>query len=229
MSKARVLCVVALLAILFVWPRAASGQGQRQQPTAGGEVVDYTVATVNRKLITYSDLVWQLALEPDTPLARPSAEQLSRTLERLIDQRLLYDEAEKMPHLHAEDPEVEAGLAELVRRFPSPAEFRERVTSVGLTTERVREIVAERIEINKYLDFRFRSFTVVTPKEVEDYYRDAWVPRFRARSPGLIVPRFDEVRAEIESTLTEAKIESDLSKYLEEARDRAEIVILTRF
>ena len=83
-----------------------------------------------------------------------------------------------------------------------------------------------RVATEKYLDFRFRSFVVVTPKEIEEYYRDVYVPRFRQRSPGSIVPKLEEVRAEIERTLTENKIESDMTAFVDQARDRAEIVIL---
>jgi hypothetical protein len=52
------------------------------------------------------------------------------------------------------------------------------------------------------------------------------VPRLKARAPGRILPTLDEARAEIEKTLTEAKIESDTDAFLDNARERAEIVIL---
>ena len=185
------------------------------------------VATVNGQLITYSDLIWQLALEPDTPLDSPKADDLKRALELLIDQRIIYREAELLPHMHAEDKEVEPALAELVRRFPSQAEFQRRVARVGLTAEMLREIVRERVEIEKYIDFRFRSFTVVTPQEVESYYRDVYVPRFRRRGPGRIVPRLEEARAEIERTIKEDRIASDLAKFFEEARAAAEINLIS--
>src|SRR5690348_12254422 len=55
------------------------------------EVTDKMVATVNSgvspDLITYSDLLWQLALEPDVPLQNPRSEDLNRALQRVIDQR----------------------------------------------------------------------------------------------------------------------------------------------
>jgi hypothetical protein len=80
--------------------------------------------------------------------------------------------------------------------------------------------------MEKYLDFRFRNFVVISPQEIADYYRDAFVARFRARNPGRIVPPLEQVRAEIEKTLMEAKIESDTDAFLDMLRDRAEIVTL---
>ena len=52
------------------------------------------------------------------------------------------------------------------------------------------------------------------------------MPRLRARSPGRIVPPLEQARAEIETTLMEAKIESEMDAFLDTARERAEIVVL---
>jgi hypothetical protein len=67
---------------------------------------------------------------------------------------------------------------------------------------------------------------VVTQKEIADYYKDVYVPRFRTRYPGRLVPTLEEARAELETVLSEAKIESDTDAFLDTARERAEIIIL---
>jgi peptidyl-prolyl cis-trans isomerase SurA len=180
-----------LLTILLV-PVAV---GQARQAT-GSEVVDKMIATVNGSLITYSDLLWQLALQPDTPLDTPRVEDLSRSLNLLIDQRLILQEAAKLPTIAPNHAEVETALADLLRHVPSQADFQQRVRRVGLTAEQLREIVRQRVEIEKYLDFRFRSFTVVSPQEVADYYHDVYVPRFRQRTRGHIVPKLEAARGE---------------------------------
>ncbi|MDQ6653083.1 MAG: hypothetical protein M3Y84_10100 [Acidobacteriota bacterium] len=216
-TQVAVLCTTLFISI------TVSGQ---TQGTARGVVVDKMVVTVNGELITYSDLFWQLALQPNTPIEPPRADDLKHALELLIDQRFIFQEAQKLPYLHGEDKEVEAALAELVRYFSTPEELRQRMTRVGLTSDNLREIVHERVDIEKYLDFRFRSFVVLASKEIEEYYRDLYVPRFRRTSPASIVPKFEEVHAEVERTLTENKIESDMTAFIDQARDRAEIVIL---
>lgn len=196
------------------------------------QVVDKMVATVNTgvrpDLITYSDLLWQMALQPDTPLSPPRSEDLNRALQLVEDQRLILQEAKKLPTIAPTDAEVRAALEDLVRLFP-PNEFARRLQQVGFTSiedERLREIVRQRVEIEKYLDFRFRSFTVVSPEEVANYYRDVYVPRFRQRNPGVIVPQLEKVRNDLEKSLTESKIESETDAFLDNARERAEIVIL---
>ena len=193
------------------------------------EVVDRWVATINnRELITYTDLLWQLALQPDTPLDSPRSEDLQRVLNLLIDQRLISQEAGKLPTITPSDADVEKATNELVKRFPSQAAFLERIARVGLTSEQLREIVRQRVEIENYLNFRFRSFTIISPQEVADYYRDVYVPRHRRQTPGRIVPTLEQATPEIERTLTENKIESDTDAVLEDARTRAEIVILSQ-
>ena len=218
-------CRLLLLSAFCLLPSAVSAQ----------QVVDKMVATVNASgqtrcqvcLITYSDLLWQLALQPDTVLANPSSEQLNRALNLIIDQRLILQEAEKLPSIAPTSEEITAARDELAKAFPSRAEFQSRLLSVGLTAEKLDEIVEQRVKIEKYLDFRFRNFVVVTQNEIADYYRDVYVPRLRVRAPGQIVPTLEQATPGIERTLQEAKIETDTDAFLDNARERAEIVMLS--
>ncbi len=193
------------------------------------EVVDRMVAVINGKeLVTQSDLLWQLALEPDTPLDNPRQEDLDRALELVIDQRLFSQEAEKLPTIAPSEKEVADELKALIARFRSGEEFYARLARVGLgeDSEQLREIVRQRVAIDKYVEFRFRAFTVVTPQEAADYYRDVWVPNRRRRAPGSVVPKLEDARAAVEDELRERKVETDADHFLEEARAAAQIVIL---
>jgi hypothetical protein len=194
------------------------------------QVVDKMVATVNAgvrtDLITCSDLLWQLALQPDTVLDNPRSEDLNRALRLLIEQRLILQEAEKLPTMVPTQKEVSDARDELARHFVSLPEFQQRLQRVGLTSEKLDEIIEQRLKIEKYLDFRFRNFVVISQNEVADYYRQVYVPRYQSRFPGRIVPTLEQTREEIEKSLMEAKIETDTDAFLDTARERAEIVIL---
>lgn len=200
------------------------------QPCSAQQVVDKMVATVNAgvrtDLITYSDLMWQLALQPNTVLDNPTSEDLNRALRLLLDQRLILQEAEKIPTIVPTQKEVSDARDELARQFATPLEFQKRLQRVGMTSEKLDEIIEQRLKMEKYLDFRFRNFVVISQQEMANYYRDVYVPRLRARSPGRIVPPLEQVRDEIEKTLMETKIESEMDAFLDTARERAEIVIL---
>ena len=196
------------------------------------KTVDKMVATVESggrvDLITYSDLLWQIALQPDSLLDNPSSDELNRALNIIINLKLILQEAEKLPAVAPTDKEVDSELKSLYNRFPSRADFQLRVDKVGLSSDQLREIVRQRLVIDKYLNFRFRSFVVITPQEVADYYRDVYLPRFRRTAPGRIVPTLEEVHDELEKSLTEDKIESDTDAFIESARERAEITILNK-
>lgn len=197
------------------------------------ETVDKTVATVSdgvrTELITYSDLLWQLALQPDAPINPPNSDDLNRVLQLLINQRLIALEAQRLPRPSPEDKDVLSEINRIVALFPSGGEFERRLRFVGFTSvsdDNFRRMMEQRVAIEKYLDFRFRSFVVITPEEETRYYRDVYTPEFRRRNPGLLLPSFEEKRAEINKILTERKIEEDIEKFLDDAKRRAEIVVL---
>jgi len=219
-QSVRKLCVICVLVFLFCAPGRSNAQ----------QVVDKMVATVNAgiktELITYSDLLWQLALQPGTPLDNPTSADLNGALRLLIDQRLILQEAEKLPTIAPTPKEISDARDGLAKNFASISAFQDRLVRVGLTSEKLNEIVEQRLKMEKYLDFRFRSFVVISQNEIAAYYRDVYVPRLRVRSPGRVIPTLEESRAEIERTLIEAKIESDTDAFLDTARERAEIVML---
>jgi len=220
-AVAAVLSPFSPLSLLPFSPAAPTARAQ--------EVVDRMVSVVNgRELITLTDLLWQLALQPNVPLEEPRLEDLRRALDLLTDQRLVALEAEKLPAVEPTEDEINQELTRLVNFFPSQSDFYSRLERVGLGRDsaQLREIVRERVRIRKYLDFRFRSFTVVTPQEVEDYYRESFVPRFRRESPGRIVPTLPEVFERMQSELVEARIEADTDAFLQEMRETAEITVL---
>ena len=101
-------------------------------------VVDKTVATVSdgsrTELITYSDLVWQLALQPGVPLDPPREEDLRRALQTQIDQRIFALEAQRLPRAAPTEKEIADRIADILKFFPSAAEFERRLKTVGFSS-----------------------------------------------------------------------------------------------
>jgi len=199
----------------------------------GQTVVDKTVATVSdgirTELITYSDLKWQLAFQPNIPLTPPRSEDLNIALNLLINQRIFALEAERIPRDPPSEKEVADEINRILAQFPSAAEFERRLRAVGFQSVRddnFERLITKRVAIEKYLDFRFRSFIVNTPEEVDRYYNNVFVPDFRRRFPGLLMPTLDERREEISRQLTEAKLLENIEAYLDDTKRRVEVVIL---
>lgn len=223
-SQQKLFSTLLLTLILIVFSSTAFPQ----------DIVDKTVATVSdgsseAQLITYSDILWQLALEPETPLSSPSSEDLNRALQTLINLRLFAIEAQRLPSAEPTEKEINDEILRIVNNFSSPSVFQSRLQRVGFDSTQdpnFQRMMSQRVAIEKYIEFRFRSFVIITPDEEKRYYRDVFTPEFRRRNPGLLLPPFEEVRVQINKILTERKIEEDIEKFLDDAKRRAEIIVL---
>ena len=222
-AERRILEAVAVAAIAAFCALTSSAQ----------QVIDRTVAVLGdgtrTELITYSDLLWQLALQPNTPLDPPRKEDLQQALQTLINQRLFALEAQRLPRPAPTDKEVADKVQETVSHFPSTLAFEERLRQVGFDSvkdDNFQRLMLQRLDIEKYVTFRFESFVVVTPDEEKKYYRETYVPAFHARSPALLVPTFEQKQAEIHETLTQKKVAASIERFVDEAKQRVQIDIL---
>jgi hypothetical protein len=193
---------------------------------AQSDVTDRLLVLVNQNLITESDVRWALALDPELQPLDLSAENRRAMLERLIDQMLLLQEAEKLPRNEPTEEEITEHLnQEIIARFGGNEKFVERMKKVGLEQAMLREIVRRRLEILKYVDFRFRSFVFVKPEEIEAYYRNTIVPE--AGRKGIGAPELDDkLRGEIEAQLINDRVNAELDRFFDEARTQAQITRL---
>jgi hypothetical protein len=202
-------------------------------------VVDKMVASVTNgsratpELITYSDLTWQLALEPDHPFTeRPDSKELNHALHVLEDQLLILQEARKLPGADTEqarqdfEDAVKKKRDELAQAFGSRPKLEERMIRAGLSSDQLNAILRDRVTMEKYLDFRFRAFVLISQKEITDRYNQEYAP---LRNSGKIVPTLDQARSRIEQELTEEKIASEIDTFVDNLREQpgTEIAIIS--
>jgi hypothetical protein len=193
---------------------------------AQSTVVDQLIATVNGEPITQSDIFWGIALDPK---AAPTDELQNWMIEQYIDQSLLFDEAEHLPNLEPSEEEVAGAIADLIKKFPSETIFYQRIEKSGLTSARLREIIRRRLQILKYIDFRFRSFAIITEEEIQRYFREEYMPRAISSGMEAREKPTDQERNMIEAILIEERIDREIERFLENARQQADIVILAKF
>lgn len=222
------LSIFALCSLLLALSSAAQAQ----------TIADKTVATVSTgarstpDLITYSDLVWQLALEPDRRFSEPpSSLELNQALRTLQNQLLILQEARKLPLAQTAEAQQEFEKTvsdmqkELVQGFGSRARLEERMSRVGLTSARLDAILRDRAMIERYLDFRFRAFVLVSSQEIADRYESIYRP---VRNSGKVVPTLEQARDDIERRITNEKIAEEIGKFVDTLREQpgTEIVVL---
>src|SRR5262245_21514453 len=126
--------------------------------------IDQIVALVNDAPITRTDLLWSLAMDPAAPdPAGPvGSEVLRRKLDVMIDQMLVEQEATRLPTAEITQKQIDEKRTQLIASFRSGEAFRQRTEAVGLTVQRIDELIRQRILIDRFVDFRFRSFVFVT-------------------------------------------------------------------
>ena len=190
------------------------------------KVVDQILMLVNNEVVTRSDLLWSLAMDPEAPSPAGSidSDTLKRKLEVMIDERLISQEAAKIPSADVSQEEIDKKRAALIKQFPNESVFRQRAESAGLTAERIDRLLAQRILIDRFIDFRFRSFVFASDQEVRKYYEERLTPAIRDR--GEVAAPLEEVRASITEIIKGEKVEQEIDRWLRDARQRADIVPL---
>ncbi len=201
------LTAFCLLVSLLLSVREAGAQKPGDEPVATISFGDGRPVSV----ITYSDLITQLALEASTPLETPSSKDLARALQFVINQRLLLSPAREEAAAFgwpSSDTDVRKQIGTIMAHFPSSAEFEKRLRIAGfdsLKDERFERLMAERVLTERYLDVHFRLPHKATPEEEALYYDNIYVPEFREKLPGILRPPLEEKRKEINAIITERR------------------------
>ena len=190
------------------------------------KVVDQILTLVNDEPITRTDLLWSLAMDAEAPdpAGGVSSDLLKQKLDVMIDEKLITQEALRIPTAKITPEEINAKRKALIATFKTEEAFRQRLEGVGLTADKLEELLRLRIIIDKYISFRFRSFVIVTDQEVQEYYEQKLVPEIKAR--GAVPPPVAELSQMIRDRMKGIKIEAELETWLTSARQRDEIISL---
>ena len=142
------LCV--LVAALAAGGDRRPAVGAEQSPPSAGQLLDRVLAVVGGHVILQSDV--RLFLE--TGLVEPSG-AADRALERLIERRLILDEAARYV---VEDPlpgEVDARVRRIERRLGGPSELDAALDGSGYAREDLEQVLKDDLRIELYLARRF--------------------------------------------------------------------------
>jgi len=187
-------------------------------PVRGQELIDRVVARVENDIILLSEVN---ALGHYQQFADGKSESDEQILERLIDQWIVRNEAETARFPHPSDADVTHGAERLRASFASPEEYESRKKQAGLSDADIRNMVTMQLYLSNYLDSRFRPAVQIGPKEVEDFYQDAVVPRAKARNQ--VPPALDASREYIQEALVQRGINEQADRWLKESRARLHV------
>jgi hypothetical protein len=177
----------ALLAGLLAAPGAAQGN-----------VVERILAVVDGRPLLLSEV---RVLESLRGLDRQAA------VDALIDERLMFREAARLPQAAVTAEEEERAYRELSARVPAGS---------GATEDDLRRLARRQTAILKYVAFRFRPQVRVEDAEV----RAAWD---QARAARPETPPFEEAAPALRDRLESEELDKRIEEWVGELRAGAEI------
>ncbi len=188
------------------------------------ETVNRIVAVVNDEVITTADVgTFMQALEDD-PQGLPEntdVQDVQRAiLQRLIDQRLLLQEAKRL-EITVENADVLERYNQFRSKMGNDALFRQSLTEAGLSEEQLKNKIREQFITQRLISAKVRSKVVVSPQDVASElsrHPELAKPGERIRVSHLLV-RVNDQRTE-----TQAKqLIDDIREKLTHGADFAEL------
>jgi parvulin-like peptidyl-prolyl isomerase len=187
-------------------------------PLPAQEVIDRIAARVDNDIILLSDVH---DLERYQQLVDGKSETDAQVLDRLVDQWIVRSEAETARFPLPSDDDVNRGVERVQKSFTSPEEYESKKKQIGLTDAAVKAMVSSQLYLSNYLDSRFRPSAKIEPKDVEDFYDKAVIPRAQAR--GQVPPSLDAARDYIREALIQRSINDQAERWLNESRGRVHV------
>lgn len=151
----RRMLIVSVLILLWAAPARA-------------ETANRIIAVVNDDVITETDLtdrLREILEEVEVPEGTTPQQLQHEVLRRLIQQRLILQEAGKLGVTVGSD-ELAARIDEMAARAGSPEAFDELLRSQGLTREIVKDQVRQQMLIDRVISAKVKSTINVSPQEV---------------------------------------------------------------
>lgn len=158
--------------LFFIVPLTSFAEDHQQ-------LVDRVVAVVNKEVITQSE--FEVLFRPIYEQVRKAYQgpDLQRELEdirlkllnQIIEDKLVYQEAQKLG-ITVSDAELEEEIATFKQQFPKGIEFEKEMEQSGITMADIEKRFRERLAIEKLHHSLIRGKVVVSPAEVEQYFKE---------------------------------------------------------
>lgn len=238
-------CLILALPLLPLAGRSSAllAQGQAAPAasvtavSAGAETLDRVVAIVNGEMILDSDVDTEARFQRlavgcgDAPDSLPCAAQESRAqlVERLVNQRLILGQMQADGSSLVSEDDVDAEIAALPSQIPACRQERcgtaegwsRFLTQRGFTVSSFREYWLQRQAVLEFIEQRFRPRISIDAKDIDKYYSDVLLPRYRAA--GRSAPPLSAITAQISNILVEQNISRLLDDWLATIRAQSHI------
>ena len=202
-SSHKPLEILPLFILIFLYalplPHPAFAQAATQT-----QLLDQVVAVVNDEAITQSEL--DILLRPiyeqykndykGEKLIGMLNDARQKLLNQLVEDHLVFQEAAKQ-NIKVEEDEIDGEMEEFGKRFPNAQAMEEALRKEGLSLTDMRERLRRQTMIRRLHDLEIRSKIVVSPLEIEEYYKnhpEEFSKQERIRVRSITVKKSEEAR-----------------------------------
>jgi hypothetical protein len=198
---------------------------------ARAETLNSVVASVGDEAITQRDVVeeyrFERFLDGKIPVGEPTPPESKDALSRLISQWLLAEQMQR-PEGSSNDgmKNAEDTLKSVRAKFSDPSAYRAALESLGMTEPQVLQRLELYQRTLQMINNRLRPAATPDPNEVEDYYKNTFVPEY-AKAHGGPPPPLDDVREEISEILVQKKMNVLLDNWLDRLKSTHRVTIHT--
>jgi parvulin-like peptidyl-prolyl isomerase len=145
--------------------------------SARAEEIAKIVAKVNNEVITAQDLdeyykvITYRMPEAMREFSANEKEAKKKTLEKLIEDRLILAEAKK-ENLEVYPYLVNGQVDKIISNYPSREEFEDSLIERGLNLTMLRERIKGQFLMRQLIDNKVASFVSISPQEISQYYKE---------------------------------------------------------
>jgi hypothetical protein len=187
------------------------------------EVFDRIAVTVDKRVITESDLIRDLRVSAflDRKPVELSSTAKRAAAVRLVDRTLILEEAAGS-HYDQPPGEDAACRVDPKSRYPSDQEYRAALTEYHLTEAELTAHLLDGQRACEFTDLRFGPEVQISEQELRDAYTK-FAADWTHDRPGQATPAFEQSRGEIEQLLTGQRTLEKLDAWLGMVRGERQI------
>ena len=191
----------------------------------GAEIIDRVAVTVDRIVITESDILNQMRIAAFLN-SEPINSSLSAKREaasRLVEQVLIRREMEISRYPAPEISSAESALAEIKKdRFPGGEGYLQALEQYGIVEQELLENLLLQLTTLQFIEYRFRPGIAISDEQVQAYFEQKLKPEYEQRTPET-APVLEDARDQIEEILIEERVDQALDRWLQQASGQASI------
>ena len=190
------------------------------------EIIDRIAVSVGNRVITAADLDREIRVTAFLQGQKLdfSPEVKRATAERMVEQKLIQRELETARYPIPSADSIAPAIDEFkTKNYKSDEEYQRALAQYGITDADVREEVLWQRTLLTFLGVRFEPGVQVPAQEIEDYFQKVVAPLAREANPQQPVA-LEDYREQIREKLSGERANQDMTKWLDDAAKRTEIV-----